>query len=266
MTGIWPREPRRFWHVGPMARSVRDLKLALSILTGPDGKDSLSSRVPVLETAPPQKQLRVGWLVRPGFGPIQPQVGDTVEAGARALEKAGCIVQQVTIPALERDPPLDVFLKLHVNEMKPVFEQTTRGQPDDHIGPIARFMLDTPETSIEDFVQAEQAAQRLSDAFAEFFQGYDALLCPVLPLPAHEHRLTSVKVEGEDIDGIKIMAATVPFNVTGLPAISLPFGLSDEGLPIGVQIVGAWNDEATILDLAAKLENQSPIQGMRPKV
>lgn len=46
MTGVWPREPRRFWHVGPMARSVRDLTLAISVLSGPDGHDSLSSRVP----------------------------------------------------------------------------------------------------------------------------------------------------------------------------------------------------------------------------
>lgn len=187
-----------------------------------------------------------------------------MESAAKALESTGCAVEQTRIPALERDPPLDVFLKLHINEMKPVFEQVTQGQADQDIGAIARFMLGTPETSIKDFVQAEQAADRLKDGFAEFFQKYDALLCPVLPLPAHKHNLTSVKVEGQDVDGIKVMAATVPFNVTGLPAISLPFGLSDEGLPIGVQLVGAWHAETTILDLAAKLEVQSLMKDRHP--
>lgn len=269
MTGIWPREPRRFWHVGPMTRSVRDLELAYSILAGPDGEDWLStSRAsdPVLRKSDEHRQLRIGMLVSPGFGPIDPCVRTTVEAAADALRKTGLLVESVRIPELEQNPPLDTFLKLHVNEMKPVFEQATQGRPDNEIGEIARFMLKTPETSVEEFVKAEQAADRLKDGFARYFQSYDALLCPVLPLPAHEHDLMTVLVEGQEVNGIRVMAATVPFNVTGLPALSIPFGISDEGLPVSVQLVSGWSEEAAVLSLAAKLEACSPMRSRRPQL
>lgn len=203
-------------------------------------------------------------LVSPGFGPIDPQVRITVEAASEALASAGYEVEAVRIPELEQNPPLDIFLKLHVNEMKPVFQQVTKGRPDSEIGQIARFMLGTAETSMEDFLHAEQAADRLKDGFAKYFQKYEVLLCPVLPMPAHEHDLKSVQVEGQKVDGISVMAATVPFNVTGLPALSVPFGLSDEKLPISVQLVGGWSQEATILEMAVKLEACSPLRGNRP--
>src|ERR1700727_1483690 len=72
MTGIWPREPRRFWHVGPMARSIRDLSLAFSVLGGPDGQDGYSSSAIPFDAgvgSNKERLLRVGWLIEPGFGP-----------------------------------------------------------------------------------------------------------------------------------------------------------------------------------------------------
>lgn len=266
MTGIFPREPRRFWHVGPMARSVRDLKLAFSILAGPDGSDWLSMTSSNKRDTPDLKSLRVGWLVSPGFGPISEEVQATVEAASKALAKAGYLVENVRIPELERDPPLEIFRRLHVNEMKPIFEQITRGRADNEIGPIARTLLSTPTSTAEEFVEAEQATDRLKDGFAAYFQNYDALLCPVLPIPAHEHNFTGVELQGEKIDGFKIMAATVPFNVTGLPALSLPFGFSSDQLPINVQLVGSWFNENVILELASKLEAMSGVNGKHPDV
>lgn len=253
MTGVFPREPRRFWHVGPMARSLRDLELAYSILAGPDGSDWLSTIAGVQSNLPKPDKPRIGWLVSPGFGPISSKVQSAVEAASRDLMRAGYLVEPVRIPELERDPPLDVFLKIHVNEMKPVFEQITRGKPDSEIGHIARTMLSTPTSTVEEFIEAEQAADRLKDGFAAYFQKYDALLCPVLPIPAHEHDLKSVEVQGQQIDGIKIMAATVPFNVTGLPALSLPYALSNDGLPINVQLVASWFDESTLFKIASSM-------------
>lgn len=205
-------------------------------------------------------------LISPGFGPIDPSVRRTVEAAADALRSTGLLVETVRIPELEQNPPLDTFLKLHVNEIKPTFKQVTLGRPDNELGPIARSMLTTKETSMKEFLEAEQAADRLKDGFAKYFQSYDVLLCPTLPLPAHEHDLKTVLVEGQEVDGISVMAATVPFNVTGLPALSMPFGLNEEGLPVSVQLVGAWSQETTILDLAAKLEVCSTMQGKHPQL
>ena len=85
MTGIWSRAPRRFWHVGPMARSVRDIALAYSLLAGPDGADGFATsplRFDAGVGASPDRPLRVGWLVEPGFGPIDAEVAATVQAAA----------------------------------------------------------------------------------------------------------------------------------------------------------------------------------------
>src|SRR3954471_5506834 len=104
MTGIWPRVPRRFWHVGPMARSIRDLALAFSQLAGPDGEDAFAtSPVPFDAGLTTERKLRVGWMVGPGFGPIDTQVAATVRAAAEALKGEGHHVEEVRIPALERD-------------------------------------------------------------------------------------------------------------------------------------------------------------------
>ena len=265
MTGIWPRAPRRLWHVGPMARSVRDLKLAYNILAGPDGKDGFSSVI-CGDVDLPQRQLRVGWLTGPGFGPIDPEVTAVVRASAEALRNARCAVEVVQIKALQDDFALDVFLKLHVNEMKPVFAETVVGHPDSDVFEIARGMLDTPDTSLQDFLAAEAAVDRLKDGFAEYFQEYDALLCPVLPRAAHDHGVKEVEIDTQLVDATYIMAATVPFNLTGLPALSISFGHSTEGLPINVQLVSRWCAETTILHLASLLEAVSPVKDRHPKI
>jgi aspartyl-tRNA(Asn)/glutamyl-tRNA(Gln) amidotransferase subunit A len=108
MTGIWPRVPRRFWHVGPMARTVRDLALAFSQLAGPDSFDGYSTsplRFDAGVGVSPDRSLRVGWLVEPGFGPVDPEVAATVKAAAEALRGVGCVVEPVRIPALEPTSP-----------------------------------------------------------------------------------------------------------------------------------------------------------------
>src|SRR6201991_3783120 len=74
-TGHWPRVPRRFWHIGPMARSVRDVALAYSLIAGPDGADGFSPLAPAVDAGvgTSKRPLRVGWLANPGFfGPIDP--------------------------------------------------------------------------------------------------------------------------------------------------------------------------------------------------
>ena len=171
MTGIWPRAPRRFWHVGPMARSVRDIALAFSQLVGPDGQDAFATSTAQFDAGigrQPDRQLRVGWMVGPGFGPVDPEVAATVKAAAEALKEIGVLVEQVGIPALERDFALDVFNRLHVMEMKPAFAEATAGH-ENEMYKMARTMLSLPDTSMKDYIDAEQAAERLRDGYADYF-------------------------------------------------------------------------------------------------
>jgi aspartyl-tRNA(Asn)/glutamyl-tRNA(Gln) amidotransferase subunit A len=268
MTGIWSRAPRRFWHVGPMARSVRDIALAYSLLAGPDGADGFSTSPLKFDAgvgSSPGRSLRVGWLVEPGFGPIGAEVATTVQAAAEALHGVGVIVEPVRIQALERDNSLDVFNRLHVMEMKPAFKEATAGH-ENEMFKISKGMLATPDTPMADFIDAEQAAERLRDGFVEYFQRYDALLCPVLPIPAHAHGLSEIVINGQSVSAVQIQGATVPFNVTGLPALSIRFGTSREGLPIGVQLVSSWLAESTVLRLASLLETVSTVRDLHPDI
>jgi aspartyl-tRNA(Asn)/glutamyl-tRNA(Gln) amidotransferase subunit A len=268
MTGIWPRVPRRFWHVGPLARSIRDLSLAFSQLAGPDGFDGYASSALPFDASvcASNKKLRVGWLVEPGFGPIDREVAATVEAAANALKSFGDSVESVRIPALERDFALDVFSRLHVLEMKPAVQEVTAGRSDEEISYMAKYVLSLPDTPMKEYIEAEQAAERLKDGYAEYFQNFDVLLTPVMPTPAFKHRQEELLINGQTVGVMGIMSATAPLNVTGLPGISMRFGTSKEGMPIGVQIVGSWQAESTILHIASLLEQVSPVRDLHPNL
>ncbi len=138
MTGHWPRVPRRFWHIGPMARSVRDVALAYSLMAGPDGADGFSISSPGLDTgvgAKPTRQVRVGWLTSPSFfGPTDPEVVATVKAAAQALSNAGCQVEEVRLPVLKETDANSVLWQLQQMETRPEFEKVTAG----HEGQIFR--------------------------------------------------------------------------------------------------------------------------------
>jgi aspartyl-tRNA(Asn)/glutamyl-tRNA(Gln) amidotransferase subunit A len=269
MTGIWPRAPRRFWHVGPMARSVRDIALAFSQLAGPDGKDAFASSTTLFDAGighEPFRQLRVGWMVGPGFGPVHPEVATTVKAAAEALKDIGVSVEHVGIPALERDFALDVFHRLHVMEMKPAFEEATAGRNEDELYKMAKTMLTLPDTSMKDYIEAEQVAERLRDGYADYFSRYDALITHVLPIPAHKHGVDTFTIDGQTVDATYLQGATVPLNVTGLPGVSMRFGTSREGLPINIQIVGDWQAESTILHVGSLLESVSTVRSLHPNL
>jgi aspartyl-tRNA(Asn)/glutamyl-tRNA(Gln) amidotransferase subunit A len=269
MTGHWPRVPRRFWHIGPMARSVRDVALAYSLMAGPDGADGFSISSPELDTgvgATSTRQLRVGWLASPGFfGPTDPEVVATVKAAAHALSNAGYHVEQVRLPVLEQADANSVLWQLQQMESQPEFKKVTAGH-EAEIFRHAKLVLDAADTPIADFVAAEQAIERLRDSFAEYFQRHDVLLGPVTPFPATRHGLKDLVVDGVTVSPFHVMSATSPFSLTGMPALSMRFGTSHDGLPIGVQIVSSWLAESTVLKVASALEEVSPVRNLHPAI
>jgi aspartyl-tRNA(Asn)/glutamyl-tRNA(Gln) amidotransferase subunit A len=129
---------------------------------------------------------------------------------------------------------------------------------------MAKYMLSLPDTSMKDYIDAEQAAERLKDGYAGYFQKYDALLTPVLPLPAYKHGQSEFLINGQTVDATRVQAATVPLNVTGLPGLSMRFGTSKDGLPINVQVVGSWQAESTVLHVASLLEQVSRVRDLHP--
>ena len=267
-TGHWPEVLNRYFHIGPLARSVRDVTTALSIMQGPDGVDGLAIHAKTAELtdgAIAGKPLRVGWLVEPGFGPVDREVAAAVAAAADLLKDAGCEVEPVRIPLLEQNNYFDPAILLYGAELGRYVRRFV-GDREAELHYIGKIYVTSPDPSLGDYIDAEIKVDKLKGAFAAYFQQYDALLCPVIPFTAPPPGLEEYVVNGEKVPSTHMMRATVPFNLTGLPALSVPFRFSSEQLPINVQLVSRWLDDETILRLGLLIESGNKVNNRRPNL
>jgi aspartyl-tRNA(Asn)/glutamyl-tRNA(Gln) amidotransferase subunit A len=263
-TGHYPRVTSHWWHVGPMARTIRDVALGYSILKGPDGIDGYAIHAREAQAdggGLAGQPVRVGWVSDAAFAPVDPEITAAVAAAARQLADLGCAVEEVTLPFL--GDPFGTLATLVYGEIVPSIKALAAGR-ESELHAVGAGIVGTPDPSFGDFAAAHAKVEALRSAFAGFFQKYDVLLTPVTPMTATPHGAKELVVNGVTAPWTHVMAATSPFNMTGLPALSVPYAFSSEGLPIGVQLVAKWLNEATILRLGAMLERRGGLGDRRP--
>ena len=281
LTGHWPETLLRAMHVGPMARTVRDVDLALHIISGPDGVDPYAPPVPVPDRVVPDPGtarvtdspdpyeslfgVKVGWNAGRAFGPVAPEVSDAVSRAARALDEAGCQVEEVPLPALEKTDTQALTATVYTAEGNHYFQPIVAGRKAE-LSPNIRRRLGARSPTLREYLDALADWEQVRQGMARYFREYELLLCPCVPLPAHPHDVTELTIAGETVAARNALRATIPWDVTGSPAISVPFARSSEGLPIGVQIVGRHFDEPTVLRAALALERVADSPGTFPPV
>lgn len=265
-TGHYPRVTSQWWHVGPMARTVRDLALAHSIMKGPDGADGYAVHAKNAVAEPRRiagQTIRVGWVSDSAFGPIDPEVTATVAAAAAQLASLGCEVEEVSLPFL--NDPLSAVMLMVYAELVPEIRKLAKGR-EDLLHAVGKGIYEAADPSFTDFNAALRKAEALRSSFSDWFDKYDVLLCPITPMTAQPHGAKEHIVNGKTVSWMHVMTATSPFNLAGLPALSVPYALSSERLPIGIQLVSRWLNEDLILQLGSLLERRGGLGDQRPEL
>lgn len=257
LTGHWPSTRLRAMHVGPMARRVEDIALALGVLSGPDGVDPYSMPVPRRRTAEPGRllpKLRVGWTAEKGIGPVAKDVQKVVIRAAAYLGEMGCRVEEVSLPWLEDYDYLAMHLKIFTAEVMAYARPMVKGRESD-LAQSTLYFLNAEVPSFQQYLNDRDAAERLRSSTAAFFRKYDIFLAPTVGLPAFPHDEPEHVVGGEKVPKYQVTRNTSLWNYTGSPALSVPFGWTPGGLPVGVQLVGQHFREDVVLAVGAALES-----------
>src|ERR1700723_600 len=265
-TGHYPSILSHWWHVGAMARTIGDVALGYSILKGPDGIDGYAIHAGDAEPDRGRvagQRIRVGWVSDAAFAPVDPEITAAVTAAAVQLADLGCEVEEVALPFLGN--AFGALAPLVYGEIGPSIKALAAGR-ESELHAVGASAIGLSDPSFVDFAAAHAQAETLRSAFAGFFEKYDVLLTPVNPMTATPHGAREVVVNRVTVPWTHVMAATSPFNMTGLPALSVPYGFSSEKLPIGIQLVAKWLDEATILRLGAMLERRGGLGNRHPNI
>jgi Asp-tRNA(Asn)/Glu-tRNA(Gln) amidotransferase A subunit family amidase len=245
--------------VGPMARTVADLKVLFEVMQGPDDGDPSAAPVPVRWPSRDQvKELRIGYFEDDGRTPVTAETRAAVRASAKALRCAGFVVEPFRPEGLESARKL--WWQFFGIAGGMLLEPLTKGRDDD-LSPllkqfsswVSREPPHTAQTLLDAWIMRDVVRTNIFSQMRE----YPILLCPVASIPAFRHGERSWNIDGETVHYLDAWSYTEWFNLLGTPAVAIPFGRSNEGLPIGVQIVARPWQEELVLSVAAELEAQA---------
>jgi aspartyl-tRNA(Asn)/glutamyl-tRNA(Gln) amidotransferase subunit A len=250
-------------HVGPLAKSVKDIALMLQIIAVYDPLDPASVKMLTGEYLGHLADSVKGRKVALGVGEFietsDPEVLNTVREAAKVFESLGCKVEELDVSWLQEAALANKLMTQ--SDGATVHRDRLKEHPELFGDDIRRRLEDGANTSLTDYILARRTQAEVKKKFEQFFESYDFLLSPTTPIPAPT-------IEGHDAveQAGRLTRFTAPFNLAGLPALSLPCGFTKDGLPIGLQIVSrAWG-EFKVLNAAYAFEGATQWHKRRPAI
>lgn len=242
--------------IGPIARTVEDITLAFGAIAGPDPRDRRSLFV---SPAPRQPRVRprVLYVERFGSAPLDPQIAASCARAARVLESIGCDVGQGALP-LDLGPLNEFWPRFGAAGV--AFVMAEHPGKEQLLGPRFQAMLEQGrKVAASEYLAGLEMFERMRREATTVFGDWDFIVTPAaaaLPWPAEEPY--PPVIDGHDVGPRGHAVYTGWVNACGIPALALPCDPSREGLPIGIQVVAGFGEDARLLELGAAYEGAAP--------
>lgn len=245
---------------GPIARNVEDAAILLDVLSGSDPRDVLSPKLPIqnfLEACDCEVEgLKIGWTPDFGYAPVEPEVLEITQKSALSLESLGCSVEESDLKLVN---PTEHFLHIFAC-MIAGSRNSSKTLDFNQLTDYTQAGFKAASTfSGTDYSIALGYTSLMKAQFEEQFQKFDLLISPTMSVKAFEIDNNPSVINNINVDPIwGFTPFTYPINMIGYPAASIPCGFSDDGLPIGLHIIGRNSDEKTIFKLSSAIEKSKP--------
>ncbi|MFZ3266530.1 MAG: amidase [Terriglobales bacterium] len=241
--------------VGPMARTIDDLRILFEAMAGADDGDPCSAPVPVRIAEREPRGIGLGVFEDDGRTPVTKETRAAVRRAAALLSQSGYRVEDFRPDGLEEARQL--WWELFGTAGGMILGPLVRGH-EDELSPILREFLSwtsaKPVHTGESLLAAWVGRDELRETILRQMGKYPVLLCPTAAIPAFCHGEREWQVEGQSVKYLDAWSYCEWFNLLGFPAVVVPMGFSEEGLPIGVQLAGRPWEEELVLSVAAALE------------
>ena len=253
--------------VGPMTRTVRDTALVMNVIAGHDPRDPSSSNTPAEDFTSALDQgvrgLRIGVPKEYFFELLNDEVDQAISQASSVLEGLGASMGEVSISALQHSLPISGTILL--TEAAEIHLDHLRDRADD-IGPDVRARLETGAlTPAVEYIKAQRARTAFNRQVAQAMERFDVLLTPTSPIGAPRLGETAVEIGGHQESPLALLPRlTRPWNICGVPTISVPCGFTSSGMPIGLQLAGRPFEDALVLRVAQAYEQATEWHTRRP--
>jgi amidase len=246
--------------LGPMARTVADTALLLSVMAGPDSRSAMSLDEPGARFAQPLDakvdSKRIAWCPTLAGAVFEKRVIDVFERHRKTFESLGCVVEEAQPDLTDAD---EIFRTWRAATFFSRFDELLRQHPNQLKDTVVEEIERGRRLTVSDLARADTAWSRLLERTGDFMSRYDYWVLPTVQVaPFDVNQPYPREIEGVAMRSyIDWMRSCYYITVTALPAISVPAGFTPEGLPVGLQIVGGHHDDLGVLRMAHAFEQAS---------